>query len=31
MINTKLLMDINGELGEDSIKIIQETIKDRLR
>jgi len=31
MINTKLLMDINGELWEDSIKIIQETIKDRLR
>jgi len=31
MINTKLLMDVNAELSEDSIKIIQETIKDRLR
>lgn len=31
MINTKLLMDVNGELWPDSIKIIQETIKDRLR
>lgn len=31
MINTKLLADVNGELWEDSIKIIQETIKDRVR
>lgn len=31
MINTKLLMDVEWELWEDSIKIIQETIKDRVR